>query len=331
MAVFLTKYNFCISYGVAFVLFLYLIAKGSSIRAAVRTFIPWCIFSAIAVAAPFVAYMAYTHSLDDFVNVYFLLNFGTYYADNESSFSRGNSLILCYSNIKRGLFSGSAVCSVLTLIFFFVCILQTKGTARRNCVLSFLFVAGGYASAALGMFTYYHIYCSILPILPLGIILSKCAKETRLSWAACLFAALSTLYLVHLFNGSYSPSRQVRKNPNNKKAIKLLSTIKHPRIIYLGIPDLGYGVPVSALPAIPEWTNVNGAPKSFAQRRDQGVRARKADFIFALEGDYDDLLTSSGYVRAELELTKKNVGIDLWKEHIIIWQKNSGREKQGLP
>lgn len=333
MAVFLTKYNFCISYCVAFVLFLYLIAKGASKRAAIRTFIPWCIFSALAVAVPLIAYMAYTHSLDDFVDVYFLLNLGTYYADNDNSFSRGNSFILCYSNIKRGLFSGSAVCSILTLIFFFACILQTKGTARRNSMLSFIFVAGGYASAALGMFTYYHIYCSILPILPLGIILSKGPNGTQLSWTACSFAAVSTLYLVHLFNGSYVSHSIWRsgKTPNNKEAINLLSTIKHPRIIYLGIPDMGYGVPVSALPAIPEWTNVNGAPKSFAQHREQGVRARKADFIFALEGEYEDLLTSAGYVKTGIELTSKDIGVNIWKEHLIIWGKNSGQEKQDLP
>lgn len=332
MVVFLTKYNFCISYGAAFVLFLYLIAKGASIRAAVRTFIPWAIFSAIAVAAPFIAYMAYTHSLDDCIDVYFLLNLGTYYADNDNSFSKGNSLQLCFSNIRSGLFSGSAVFSVLPLIFFFVCILQTKGTTRRNYVLSFLFVAGGYTSVALGMFPYYHIYCSILLILPLGIILSKCAEGTQLSWTACSFAALSTLYLVLPFNGSYT-SHSIWKTgnrPNNKEAIRLLSTIKHPRIIYLGLPDLGYGVPVSALPAIPEWTNVNGAPKSFAIHREQGVRTRKADFIFAKKGEYEDLLTSSGYVKTGIELTKKDVVVNLWDDHLTIWQKNSGQEKQGL-
>ena len=323
MVIFLTKYNFCISYGIAFLLFLYLIAKGASTRAAICTFIFWCVISAIAIAAPFAAYMACTQSLDDFINVYFRLNLGTYYADNEYSFSRGNSFILCCTNMKRGLADGSAVCALLTLVFFFVGILRTKGTTRRNCLLSFLFVAGGYASAAIGMFPYYYIYCSILVILPLAVILSKCIKGTQLSWAVCFFAVLSILCLVHLLNGSYAShaAGKLGDRPNNREAVRLLSTVKNPRIIYMGIPDLGYGVPVSALPAIPEWTNVNGAPKSFATRREQGVRARKADFIIALEGAHEDLLASSGYVKTGIKLTREDTGLTFWNENITIWQK----------
>ncbi len=334
MAIFLTKYNFCISYGVAFLLFLYLIAKGASTRAVIRTFIPWCMISAIAVAAPFAVYMVYTQSFDDFINVYFRLNLGTYYADNEYSFSRGNSFILCCTNMGRGLANGSAACSLLTLVFFFVGILRTKGAARRNCLLSFLFVVGGYASAAMGMYSYYHIYCSILVVLPLAIILSKYTKGTQLSWAACFFATLLILYLTHLFNGSYLSlsTGKLGDRPNNREAVSLLSTVKHPRIIYMGIPDLGYGVPVSALPAIPEWTNVNGAPKSFTTRREQGGRAGKADFIFAVEGEYEDLLASSGYVKTGIKLTREDTGLPFfWNENITIWQKNSRQEKQSLP
>ncbi len=330
MAIFLTKYNFCISYGVAFLLFLYLIAKGASTRAAIRTFIPWCMISAIAVAAPFAVYMVYTQSLNDFINVYFRLNLGTYYADNEYSFSRGNSFILCCSNMREGLANGSAACSLLVLLFFFVGILRTKGAARRNCLLSFLFIIGGYACAAIGMFPYYYIYCSILSILPLAVILSKCVKGTQLSWAVCFFAALSILCFIHLFNGSYlsHSTGKLGDRPNNREAVCLLSTIKHPRIIYMGIPDLGYGVPVSALPAIPEWTNVNGAPKSFAVRREQGVRARKADFIIALEGAYEDLLTSSGYVKTGIKLTREDTGLAFWNENITIWKKIAGRKSR---
>ena len=278
----LIKYNCTFVFAVAcMVLAVSLIFRGRWKSFCTKCF-PWVAVGFAVVVAPFAAYLWGTGTLQACWDVYVVMNFSTYFGAH-SPYSTGSGLtkVVSYAEMllrcREGLWA-----SVSLLAACFYPYSLRRDTVRCTMLLFLLFAA---MFSCLGRFhDYYLLFCTPACIVPVVFVFRHLAVGTG-RMTACLLA-LSFMYMAVRANGQWAvraPMRVTQKLDGNvAKAEKEICSMMHPKILYLGALDRGFGVSAGALPACPEWCTLNGVDDAFMERQRQAVIQRKADFIVVL-------------------------------------------------
>lgn len=270
------------------------------------------------VLLPFVLYLGITHSWDAFIGTYFVLNRETLSAMySDSAYGSHIRFLLCGVMMLAG--DSNQIpfaCSVLAMLLPLFATGRGLGRWETRCLL--LVVAAAFALCGVtGILVYYYIICSVLAIFP-AIAVARVLPESPGRVAVCV-TLLGIAMLAIRQNGSFLLRRTVFY-PGDKNVIdEYINATPAPRLLYLGALDLGMGLRSGALPAIPQWCTLNGAPESFWQKQVEAVRQRKADFIIVREQylEDDSFLHDYGYVPVVKGLERRGDILSLWqkKEH----------------
>lgn len=258
--------------------------------------------SALAVAAaclPFVIYLVATGTWEDCLNVYFTLNAET--LCNSSTFSLERMIHLGFKAMQ----DKATLAGLATLPFLALRPWRARGYAKP-CTL-FLIGVSAFASAFVGNFPYYLLYCAPLAAFPAIFACSHFRSELKsvVLVGACIFLAL----LAGRLNGSWNKHCHLKftqkLSPDMQAMESAAAACPNGTIMFLGTLDWGTGLlSAKLLPACPEWFTLNGAPPDFVQRQYQAIRNRKPDFVVlghlnlaVPEAELVSLLESSGYTR----------------------------------
>lgn len=166
-ATFLIKYNASPTYAVAATLFsLHALAAGHW-RVWLKFFVPAVTAGFLLLTAPFALYMWHAGIFNDFLNVYFGLNFGTYFAGG-SGFVAGSALtkiVYFAENIFR---SNIGVCSLMAGLCVFLPPFnygrRLLGAAPAAWVIGLTAIAT-YACCSSG-FSHYMLFCAPICLFP---------------------------------------------------------------------------------------------------------------------------------------------------------------------
>lgn len=270
------------------------------------------------VLLPFVLYLSITHTWGAFIGTYFGLNSETLSAMYATA-AGGSRLrfLLCGVMMLAGdNHQIPFACSVLAMLLPLFAAGRGLGRWETRCLL--LAVAAAFALCGVtGILNYYYIICSALAIFP-AIAIARVLPESPGRMAAAV-ALLGIALLAIRQNGSFLLRRTVFYPEEKNVMDERINAVPAPRLLYLGALDLGMGLRSGALPAIPQWCTLNGAPESFLQKQTEAVRQRKADFIIVREQYLadDSFLYASGYVPEEKGVARRGDVLSLWqrKEH----------------
>lgn len=240
----------------------------------------------VAVAAPFAAYMLATDSLDDFINVYFLLNFGTYFSSG-SGFVGGDTLTSIVYFLENIIRANTGTWVFLSCLFFF---LPPFSNGQRICkvpvtsAVLFLSAFSAYVCCSSG-FSHYMLFCAPLCLIPCIWVLAHINLRVR-PWHVLVLAVLAC-YTTVRFNANWSTNARMRVtqklSADEKRVEDYINRVPQAKLLYLGCLDYGFGVKGGALPAAPEWFTLNGSNKEFRARQLAAIHAGKPDFVVSVD------------------------------------------------
>lgn len=240
--------------------------------------------SFLFVLLPFLLYFLYTHTLGDFLSVYFSFVSKTY---------QSGEPISLLSRIKSLIFNYCLNIYALPLWLALACLLPYSPLAAssplrdkpsiRLWLIVFImatFIAGSpYLWTNMGFLYYTYIFVPVSIVVTLGM-------------AAAVRKAVSPLALGTLGCVALVFSIQLNRTGEGKECVfsphhrgdllmeqELLSK-DNPKVLYLGTLEQGYGIAAHALPAVPCWSGLNKPTEEFKEMQAQAVRERKADYVF---------------------------------------------------
>lgn len=312
----LIKYNCTFVFAVAFALLLISLIFDGRWRSILTQCIPVVLISFSIIVAPFIIYLWLSDTLQSCWNIYVVLNFSTFFGSHTSMYSTGSGItkIVCYAEMlfrcREGLWASIG-------IFAACCYPFSLRRDKKRCAMLLVILFSAYFSCMARYHDYYMLFCAPSCIIPVSFVLRHISAKLN-TFATCSLAIV-LLYATVRGNGQWAdraPMRVSQKLSGSvAKAEEMICSMKHPRILYLGELDRGFGVSVGALPACPEWCTLNGVSNDFLERQRQAVIQRKADFVVILSerygskptsydakginyaSSYDVLCQANGYVR----------------------------------
>ena len=285
-ATFLIKYNASPTYAVAATLFsLHALAAGHW-RVWLKSFVPAVTVGFLLLAAPFALYMWHAGIFNDFLNVYFALNFGTYFAGG-SGFVTGdtlNKIVYFAENIFR---SSIGACSFLACLCVFLppfnCGRRLLGAAPASWVIG-LTAFATYACCSSG-FSHYMLFCAPICIFPCIWLMNRWQAE--FGRRGILVATALVCFFTVRYNANWSTFAHTRVfqhlHEEEARVDELINSVPKAKLLYLGCLDYGFGVAGEALPATPEWFTLNGSAPEFRQRQRDSIHNRIPDFIINVD------------------------------------------------
>lgn len=330
-ATFLIKYNASPVFAVAAALVSLQMMVHGAWREWLRCLLPSITTGFLIVAAPFALYMAATGSLDDFFNVYFLLNFKTYFSGGSGFVGSNvlNGIVYFSDNILRGI-HGTWV--LVSCLFFF---LPPFAAGERICripessIVLCLSALSAYVCCSSG-FGHYMLFCTPLCLIPCIWLVQR--LDVRLSPWLVVAVACWAGYVTVRCNARWESEARMRVTQKLSKAEKevddYVNSVPGAKILYLGCLDYGFGVAGGALPAAPEWFTLNGSGPAYRQRQLAAIRAGKPDFVVCV--DYCPYLKPAERT-PDYTLFKSRYSETLQKcgySHLASF--NEGRQRNGL-
>lgn len=175
-----------------------------------------------------------------------------------------------------------------------------KRLSRLNRAGLLLTALLAFASAFIGNYPYYLLYCTPLSVIPAVVLVSHLRIAARpvglLACTVCL-----TLFCIRA-NPAWHYKSHFRVTQSMVPSLQAMEdeVSAHPgsTIMFLGCLDTGFGLESGVLPACPEWFGINDAPASFVRKQLAAVTARKADYVVIPEHtvqSYGRLLEQNGY------------------------------------
>lgn len=272
---------------------------------------------AALVLLPFALYLAATSSLGAFGRTYFSFN-GEMLSTMYAVAGYGSHLRFLLCGVAMFLADSSMVpvaCSVLAMLL--PPFGKGRGMGKGETRLFLMVAAASFLVCGVtGILPYYYILCSALSIFPAIIVARSLPAFPRRAVAGLMLLCLVALAVRQ--NGSFLLRRTVFYPGRDNAIEQRVGAIPSPRLLYLGVLDLGIGLPCGALPAAPKWCTLNGAPERFLQKQWEAVQQRKADFIIAREGYVADeaFLRDCGYVLVEKAVAyRPDIIISLWQRN----------------
>lgn len=264
----------------------------------------WLICSFIAsffvLVLPFLAYILYTDSLDEFIWSYFTLS--TEYV------SEGKPMTL-FAKVSTLLVSLVAKCgkepafwvALIAICSLFTPFYLRNMNCRTRCVCFFSFLAL-ILGCSMGFWRYYLLMYFPLVLFPLIIIADKIPNRTRILLVLCCSVIIFEL-------GNYLTILSIRKNQvykaadpswcmDHEKVENILRRKEHAKILYLDQLDQGLGIRTGAVPACPIWFSWYSENDDVRQVRIEAVKNRVPDFVFTcknVDALDEKLLRDSGY------------------------------------
>lgn len=233
----------------------------------------FCIGAALW-ALPFCIYFSATGIWDDFIRVYFTLNFSTYNSYQGS--------IVSFVNLIRlfGLSLQWVGATMTIIIISSIAALPLKGECRlfmRSSLL--LLVASVYIPNAAGQYGYYLLMISPLVIIPCTALLNQWAHAPRWGTTGIAMGIIALCSIQFCGNWHNLNLYRITSKPAPDVAFIERELAQHPesKILYIGHLDEGFGLKSRVLPAIPEWCSLNGAPPTDAPAR--AIARRIPDYV----------------------------------------------------
>ncbi|MDO5450409.1 MAG: hypothetical protein Q4F30_05935 [Akkermansia sp.] len=280
-ATMLIKYNCAFVFGVSFWLLVGELAVHRCWKRLLVGVLPWAVGSFVVVFAPFVLYLVCAGILEACWRVYVELNFATYFGGSGSAGAVGmlTKVLTWVDKLVRG---PEGLAGTLCLIGACWYSVRVYGVGWKSCMLAAV-AAAGFVSC-LGVFPYYWLF-----YMPCGILLTTmvmAGMRPGIGTRTVAAVVLLTMYAGVRVNdqwASRAPRRVTQKLPSALAAVEsAVCSREHPRLLYLGMLDKGFGVRAGALPACPEWCTLNGVDETFMERQREAVRQRKADFVIVM-------------------------------------------------
>lgn len=237
----------------------------------------YCLFflSGVALwALPFCLYFIEKGIWNDFIRVYFTLNFNTYN-------SYHGSIISIVSILRLFALSLQWVGATMTLIIISsIAALPQKGEYRTYLSSSLFFlVASVYIPNAAGQYGYYLLMISPFAIIPCTALLHQWVHTPRWRTTGIAMGIIALSSIQFCGNWYKLNFCRITNKPASDVAFFEYELKQHPesKILYVGHLDEGFGLRSCALPAIPEWCTLNGSPPSDSPKR--AIIQRIPDYV----------------------------------------------------
>lgn len=241
------------------------------------------------IVLPILLYLLYCGALNAFVNDYFLTTFTTINnilgSNDKGEFFR--SEMVAYDVL--------AVAGVLTAAFA----LRQKKWFPPVALIWFLLCLSRYTR------TYYFIPVNVLMVFTAFGILRCFEKDFGIK--RFLFGPLLLVAIIYCayknawtYRQDYFYGREMNLYRERAwECVDFLATEKHPRVLYWGCGEHGFGIKAEDLPACKYWAIQTGATAEMFENQNDAVRNRQADYVFVetLDRNRQNLLEAFGYTR----------------------------------
>ncbi len=239
------------------------------------------------VVGPIMLYLLWVGAADEFINEYFITTFTTI---NNIVGSHDKGEFLRYEMIG---YLSLAIAGAITAIFA----LDKAEWFPPAALAWFLLFLSRYSR------TYYYIPVNALMVFTMFGILRCFDKD--FGWKRFIFGPILLGAIVFLgisnqwtYKNDYFNGRDRNIHRERAKAfIELVAREHHPRVLYWGCGDHGYGIKAEDLPACKYWALQAGCTQAMLDNQEDAVKNRLADFVFVNSYDWGRLkkLQEYGY------------------------------------
>lgn len=313
MALTLIKYNISAVQGVILLIALWDQYKR---KASVAMAFIWAAIAAIIVAAPFMAYLWYTNTLEAFVNDYFVVAFQVVAEENSDSLTYANDLKDVINDNRKIIFI------LAILVGGFLLGSRLKCYRFVPVVIGLLFVA---VSTRHNVWNYYYGVCFVF-IIYLFIFALMIQRKWIRNVAYVLLTGYITLTCLYgnLIVGELRQITIFTQNPDKQAFMDIADVMKgtnHARLLNYECNEFGFGIPQEALPAGNQYACQNGATPEMMRDHKQILLDRKADFVitYCREGQTEKKFVFKDIQDAGYTLRKQCIYMNM---PFYIYEKN---------
>lgn len=299
---FLIKYNNILfpSTLTLFMLIFSLLKRDFSIY--LRHYLCYFIVSSLLLLTPFIIYLTCSKTWDDFINVYFKLNFETYSASRGGLLNSSRLIVSSILFVKHA----SSITLITSILALHTTIFRSSANKAPSLLFSLLIVSLYISNQGGNYYHYYYLMMCPPIIFPLIYLVLRCSPT--LHFASTLLLLFVNALMTIQFSGNWLAKNSLSIFHHTPQDIKLLEQelLEHPesRIMYVDTLDIGLGLRGSSLPAVPTWCRLNGlkmTSKDLQKSLNKGV----PDYVFVCEDPYrkiqgaeyirDEILKENGY------------------------------------
>lgn len=269
---------------------------------------------------PFFIYLFFYDIWNNFVDVYFYLNFETYGKMNKTGL---NTVIAC---IAARLINNIYFLAVYLYLFTIHFLKKSSKLFSKKESFYFLvsatllFLTGNWAHP------YYMVVC-IFSAVPLIIVVLDRLSDSflyykKLTLCLCLILPIwivgynkKTPSIIRgLGLNTRNTNINFYFNTTNNPIDQILEKDKYAKVIYFNCMDKGFGVKGEVLPACPNWMNLNGLPKEHKLKMESAIEKHLANYVIVAniqEQQGNELLEKFGYkLITSCRIPER---MDLWK------------------
>lgn len=268
----------------------------------IRYYIYNFIIAALLFIAPFALHFVYSKTWDDFINIYFKLNFETFSATRGGLLNTSRLIVSSIIFAKHA----SSILLVTSILALHTDVFRSSANKAPSILFSLLIVSL-YISNQGGIYYYYYMMMMCPPMIFPAIYLTKHCSTTLRPSSFLILLSINSLITIQ-FSGNWLEKNNLSVFHHTPQDIKLLEQelLEHPksRIMYVDTLDIGLGLRGESLPAVPTWCRLNGL-KMTSMDLQESLNKGVPDYVFVCEDPYrkiqgaenirDEILKENGY------------------------------------